>query len=311
MSSSKMSSSTKSSCKNAKGSTSRLAAARDSPVSGKTGRSTKCCKGGSTKVGDWADDRDLDAECEDHIRNNASLRYALPQDVDITTMCAIRNAMSSTPGKERMNAKQLKELKELMEEKADLKPQLSAKYLRCCKVILGRWLRPSEAAALFGDATVFRQEFQAIKLGEKDPDVFLGHARRSSKKATSSNNTPHYERDARISHIIGKQGATLNFVTRRSSALYIWFSSVRGQVIVRVYVSAKDAKEAATKTQKARRLINGISKKFRGQPGKANGAITKGLALRANNKSPSMRLQQVPIKAVYKDLAFPELKPKP
>jgi hypothetical protein len=236
-------------------------------------------------------------ECMKSINADKSLASLLPirdpqgegREISVETFCNIRASLFLDAGKvgnSKMTPLQVSTLKKLLSSEAGLKPQLSMDYLKACKLVLGRWLRPSEMLAVFGKAIkIFRQRFYLRKLAREDSNVHVGRA-------------PSGEFNSRVSYLIGASGARLNGITRKSGALYIWLGPPGKRAVLSVYAKAPSTEGARGIIEKAARMINGALRAFEGKtPGQA-----KGFRLASADNMPDMRMQLVPLLQMYEEL---------
>lgn len=163
------------------------------------------------------------------------LRCSVPQ----MRLCAIRDTLFADPSgnagfdgrtlgnNNRLSARQVAALRLGLGD-----PQLDMDTLVACKIILGRWLRPSEMTALFGNAPLVMQRYELTGAS-----------------------------GARISHVIGRAGAILNRVTAKSGCLYIWFGKVRNRAVVSMYA------RTAVALERARKLLNRQGSPMVAEPG--------------------------------------------
>lgn len=127
----------------------------------------------------------------------------------------------------RLSSRQLSDLRSGLGRGRTLKMDVDT--LVACKIILGRWLRPSEMTALFGERTRIVMQRYSLT-GASGP---------------------------RISHVIGRAGETLNRITREAGCVYIWFGK---RAVVSVYG------RTGAVLERARTLLNRHQAAFRGSP---------------------------------------------
>lgn len=159
----------------------------------------------------------------------------------------------------RLSPGQLAELRRMLST-----PPLNIDTLVACKIVLGRWLRPSEMAALFSGAKS-RLVMQRFPLTGAD--------------------------DARVSFAIGRAGTTLNRVTSQSGCVFIWFGGTRDRPVVSVYARSVSALE------KARAMLNQHQATFAGHPQGASNLVK--MIAHPSETAP----RSVTLKAVYQAMA--------
>jgi hypothetical protein len=194
------------------------------------------------------------------------------EKAEMAALCDVRADMHTSVGLPRsasnLSSEQADKLRDLLLEHPELRlePVLTNMYLRACKYVLARWLRPKEAVLLFGSdlgGTIYSATF---KLENIDPnanvDPYVG------RNAAGDYN-------ARISHLIGHSGRALNAITRYSNALYVWFGDGHVRVYVFVQKSAPNPDgRADAKVNKFKKALEDRSAKFQGRNGEKGIALT-------------------------------------
>lgn len=170
----------------------------------------------------------------------------------------------------RLSPRQMKHLKEMLKvaySSINAALIFNIDALVACKIVLGRWLRPSEMTGLFGKtASTLVMKRYNVTAEDSDTKVQMNG------------------RDPRISFAIGKGGSTLNDVTSRSKSIYIWFGNIQKQVVALIYARKPQSLE------QARTMINKQQSMFKGK-----GLIKSGFKLEANTGAP----RQVSMSALY------------
>lgn len=241
----------------------------------------------------WADYTEAE-ERDGAWANASSCRASATSDPKLSTLlqhvgmsveqlCAAREQLVREGGpvsNKPMRPHQIPIFKDVMRDVVGMQPTFSHQYLRAAKVVIGRWLRPSEMKPIFGDLSIWRKRFYLTPLGNSDPAVFVGRDPESGRT------------NARVSYVIGKAGARLNYVTRKSGVLYIWFgvNADDGRAIVSIYADAADRGTAAVKMGRAAKLLAEMSGAF-----DANGL--KGFRLVSGKDH--MALRKVAMKEMY------------
>ncbi len=231
----------------------------------KTKRTTPKRGGGD---GDWADDVD-DWQCYAYpfdVTKAGSIQGLKLDEAEMQALCDVRGELKKTVGLPsnddvNMTGEQAAKLRSLLNAHQDiqLKPILSNKYLRACKYVLGRWLRPKEATQVFGadlGGTIYRATFKLknIDTGNDTAEPFVG------KDADGNYN-------ARVSHLIGHSGRIINAITRHSGALYVWFGDAKVRVYVFVRKGPNASGRAHTKITKVKSALEERSAQFQGRKG--------------------------------------------
>jgi hypothetical protein len=243
----------------------------------------------SSKLVCKADDLAYDsAKVEEQVRDLLPIYGPDNRPIRIELLCDVRARMSSIPGRnQRLNADQVAELEDLMKRIVGLQPEMTLAYLKACKVVLGRWLRPSEMVALFDADAIYRQRFIVEKLDSADEEVWVGE-----------NDEGKY--NSRVSYVIGGLGRTLNSVTLRSGTIYIWFNRMgragAGKVVANIYTHGRNVADAKRRIAKARAMINGISRKING--------FKLADHKRGSRDENMLRFRQVPLKRMYEDMSI-------
>lgn len=199
---------------------------------------------------------------------------------------AVRNNASDFPdvydggvlgNNNRLSPRQLLDLKNMLEaayEATRKSLRFDIDALVACKIVVGRWLRPSEMSALFGkNASQLVTKRYAVSAEGNDTKVLTNG------------------KDPRISYAIGRAGVTLNELTAKSRTIYIWFGMLKGQAHVYIYG------RTAQSLEKARMLLNRHQSTFKGS-GKGNGQRQKGFHVEASVSAP----RKVSLNAMYKML---------
>lgn len=161
----------------------------------------------------------------------------------------------------RLSPRQLLDLKNMLNlAYASTHLRFDIDSLVACKIVVGRWLRPSEMAGLFGkNASGLVMKRYAISAEDDDDEV-----------STEGG-------DPRVSYAIGRAGATLNKVTAKSRTIYIWFGTIRGKACVYIYGRVPQSLE------KARMLLNKHQATFRS---KGQGQAQHGFHVEASAGAP-------------------------
>jgi len=155
---------------------------------------------------------------------------------------------------------------------------VTAPILVDCMIVVGRWLRPAEVQALFGEGVRLFSKIVRIEEEEEEQRKEANNARRDTRTKTKTRTrttqmnrqgfvardleehaNEKMRRDGRISYIIGKGGDRLNQITRASGCIYIWISNYE---TVEMYAAATSVHEAEASFVHAVALMNDAWSKY-------------------------------------------------
>lgn len=246
----------------------------------------------------WADDEQSQVNSEPMGERCGVIPYPNPDIVDHLTcsvdrhvLCTIRDVLfdassvrtntESFPDvydgrvlgdNNRLSPRQLGDLKGLLKGSEAYNTDnlyFDMDTLVACKIVVGRWLRPSEMTAIFGYKAKLVTKRYTLQPADGDSEVSLDGG------------------DYRISYAIGRAGHTLNTITRDAKCLYIWFGTFGGKAVMHVYARTAQALE------KARFTINRHQSRFKGRGFDTN---KLGFSVVANKAQP----KNVTLNALYK-----------
>jgi hypothetical protein len=157
----------------------------------------------------------------------------LATTADRRRMCEVHASMGPIGPSGRLTGEQVQKVKQGLIDEFGENFAMNTDVLSAAKLSVCRFLRPSEMKAVFGDAPILR--------------------RRIAVQGANGSGLG----DPRVLHMIGRQGNTIQHLTRASGCFYMWIKPYRGQLALIAY--AKDAGALA----KAAKLTNEHAAKWR------------------------------------------------
>lgn len=119
---------------------------------------------------------------------------------------------------------------------------ISIESLVDCKIVLGRWLRPSEMSAVFGANVSLVSKFYDLEARGKDGKVVIS------------------EKDDRVTSALGPGGATLNKMTLDADCIYMSLDMIKHKATLSVFARSVKALDTAA------RLLDLQQKNYRSDP---------------------------------------------